>query len=639
MGRTSPWLVFGLPAAICAAWTVYAGKDVNWDLLNYHYYLPFELLAGRLGQDFFAASAQSYLNPIGYLPFYLMVSHGWHSVAVSIVLAAAHSLSIGLLYLLACRLFADLPARDRIIFSCLAAALGAATGVYWMTVGGSFLDPLLVPAMLAGLLLLLRENGRAGRQAALAGALFGVAAALKYSNAVYAAAALPLTLAMPGLAGASRLRACFAYALGGAVAVGLLAGPWFALLTREFGNPVFPLLNGWFRSPDALQFNMIGERFSLADPIALLAFPFRMATLDPSIYSENFAPDLRFAALLVALAGLAALAARRGVFPASALHGADWRVLAFFASALALWLASSANGRYGLVVLLLAGVCLARVVERLLPAHAARVALALLLAVQVGISVIASPPRWFISEEWSRRWLPFEVPERAAREPALYLTVEILPMAVLAPFVHPASSFVNFRGQHSLPTDSPKLKALLERHRGRVRTLGRAPELVEGKPVEHQVKIYDERLLRIGYRVDPADCFAIPWRPDDDDPLSRAANWLAGGSRPHEPLSVVSCGLRTATRDPADVERERKVSVLFDRMEKACPGLFRGQTAVTEPLDSGWSRNYTGLDARLEALSGRAVLHRYRTETYLDLGPLSGWEQSEVVLPAQCRGR
>ena len=274
MGRTSPWLVFGLPAAICAAWTVYAGKDVNWDQLNYHYYLPFELLAGRLGQDFFAASAQSYLNPIGYLPFYLMVSHGWHSVAVAIVLAAAHSLSVGLLYLVAYTLFAHLPQRDRCMFSCIAAALGAATGVYWMTVGGSFLDPLLAPPMLAGLLLLL-DDARTARRAALAGALLGAAAALKYSNAIFALALLPLAFVQSRRAG-------FAYVLAGAAAVALFAGPWFALLQREFGNPVFPLANAWFRSPDALPINLIGERFALSDPVALLAFPFRMATLRTS---------------------------------------------------------------------------------------------------------------------------------------------------------------------------------------------------------------------------------------------------------------------------------------------------------------------------------------------------------------------
>src|SRR5439155_17697892 len=68
--------VFALPALLCAAWTVLAGKDVNWDLLNYHYYLPYERLHERLAQDYFAASGQSYLNSIGFLPFYAMLAAG-----------------------------------------------------------------------------------------------------------------------------------------------------------------------------------------------------------------------------------------------------------------------------------------------------------------------------------------------------------------------------------------------------------------------------------------------------------------------------------------------------------------------------------------------------------------------------------
>jgi hypothetical protein len=613
MRPTSPWLVFGLPAIVCAAWSVHAGKDVNWDLLNYHYYAPFQLVAGRIDQDFFAASAQSYLNPVGYLPFYLMVAGGWHSVVVSIVLAAAHSLSIGLLYLIARRLFAHLPPREQTEFSVLATALGAASGVYWMMVGSSFLDPLLVPPMLAGLLLLLREGPGAGHQAALAGALFGIAAALKYSNAVYALAALPLAIAMRG---------GFSYLVGAAAAVAVLAGPWLVLMLREFGNPLFPLFNGWFRSPHALEFNMVNERFALRDPAELLALPFRMATLDPRIYAENFAPDLRFAALVLALPGVAVLAVRRSARAAAALRGPGWRVLAFFGGALALWLTTSANARYGLIVLLLAGVCLARFVELFLPVRAARVTLALLLLVQVAIGIVASPPRWFIAAEWSGRWLPYEVPERATREPALYLTVEILPMAVVAPFLHPASALVNVRGQHSLPTDSPRLKELLERHRGHVRALGRVLELADGKPAEAQVKAYDARLLRFGFRVDTADCFSIQWRPDDQDSLSRAANWLAGGRKSNEPLSVASCALSRVARDPAEVERERRASALFDRVEKNCPQLFRGQTSVTEPFGaSGWSRTYNGLDARLEAFGDTLVLHRQRLGELVDLAP------------------
>jgi hypothetical protein len=629
-------LAFSLPALLCALWTVCAGKDVNWDLLNYHYYLPFELLAGRLGQDFFAASAQSYLNPVGYLPFYLMVASGWHSVAASVALAAAHSLGIGLLYVLAWKIFAHLPSRQRILFASLATALGAATPVLWMTVGSSFLDPLLVPPMLAGLLLLLDADGRPVSRATLAGLLFGAAAALKYSNAVFALAALPLSLAMPGVSASGRLRAGLGYVAGGALAVLVLAGPWIALLTREFGNPVFPLLNAWFHSPYGPPYNIANVRFTPGDWQAVLSFPFRMAALDRTLYSENFAPDLRFAALIAALIALPALAVRRDA-PAAAHGPADWRVLGFFAASFVLWLTGSANARYGLIVLLLVGVCLARMVERVLPAAAARITLSVLLAVQIATSLLAMPGRWYLADSWSKHWLAYQPPERAVREAALYLTIEPLPFAVLAPLVHPDSSFVNFRGQFSLPTDSPKLRALLERHRGHLRTVGRTLRLVDGEPRPEVRKGYDRTLLRIGYRVDAADCFAIPWRSDGEDGLSRAANRLAGQQPLDEELSLVSCALRPAARDPADLEQELRAAALFDRVEQACPAVFRGQTAVTEPLGGGWSRNYSSLDIRLETEDDQLLLNRYTKGIYLSLGRISDWERKDLAVPPLCR--
>jgi len=630
LSRAARLRVFAVPAAACSVWTVFAGKDLNWDLLNYHYYLPFELIAGRVGQDFFAASAQSYLNPVGYLPFYLMVSSDWHSVLASVVLAVAHSTSLALLFLLAWRLFPHLPDRERIFFSCLAAAMGGATAVFWVAVGTSYLDPLLAPLVLGGLLLLLEEDG-ASRRATFAGLLFGAATALKYSNVFFAVAAFPLALAVPGR---NRLPACLGYIAGGAVAFGALAGPWLALMYRDFANPVFPLMNGWFQSPYAPSFNMASARFALDGWGAVLSFPFRMAVLGSSLYSEILAPDIRFAMLALAAFAVAGVSAARRAAPPQALRSVDWRCFAFFAGGTALWLATTANARYGLVLLLLAGVCLVRVVERLLPAGMARVALVVALAVQVGMTVSASPPRWFLADAWSRHWLRFDVPERALREPALYLTIEALPMASVAPFVHPASSFVNFRGTFSIQPDSPRLVELLARHRGRVRALGRNLELVNGRPSERVVSRYDSTLLRIGFRLDTDDCFAIPWKPDSDDPISRAANWLSQTPPTNETLSVVSCALRPAARDPAQAEKERHFSALFDRIEKACPRIFRGQTAVTEPLGTGWSRNYVGLDALLEENGEKVTLNRYRVGAYIDLGKTADWEQGKV--PAVC---
>jgi hypothetical protein len=556
-----------LAVAACAGWTLLAGKDLNWDLLNYHYYVPYQLLGGRLGQDFFAASAQSYLNPLGYLPFYLMVSSGWHAVVVSVLLAVAHASGLVLLYAIAWRLFAP-----RVAMAVLATALGAASAVFWATVGTSFLDPLLVPPMLGGLLLLMER-----RAFAAAGLLFGAAAALKYSNAVFALAAAPLAFV------AGR-RAAAAYIAGGAAAVALLAGPWLGLMWREFGHPFYPGLTGG------------GGRFVPQDFVAALLLPFRMVVLDRSLYAEIFAPDLRLAALAVLAL---ALPFRRAV-----LQPADRRLLAFFALAYVLWVLTSANSRYGLLLLLLAGVLVARLAELVMPA---RVALGLLLALQVTILIVAAPARWFIAEPWSKSWFPYQVPERG---PALYLTIETQPMAVIAPFLHPGSAFVNLRGQRTLAADEPRLVALLARYEGKVRALGRSIEPAA----------YDRHFARIGYRLDAADCFGIEWRRDDADALSRAANWLSGTAPSSEPLALRSCALRPAPRDPAREAREREASALFERVERNCPQYFRGQSAVTEPFGaSGWARHYVDLDARLEAFGERVLLDRYRAGEIVDL--------------------
>jgi hypothetical protein len=611
VARPQIFPAFLLPAAICAAWTVLAGNDVNWDLLNYHYYLGYELVGRRLSQDFFAASAQSYLNPIGYLPFYLMVSSGWPGVLASIALAALHGLSLTLLFLLARRLFAHLPPRQRSTFSLLGTALGAATAVFWPMVGGSFLDPLLAPAILGGLLLLLdREHP------AIAGALFGAAAALKYSNGIYLIAALSIALA---------IRAGFVFVFAAGLAIAAFAGPWFFALWREFGNPVFPLMNAWFESPHAPAVNMVNERFAIRGLVEGLGFLFRMVALDRHLYSETFAPDLRFAALAVAVV---ALPFRRG----DRLRGTDWRLLGFLAASLVLWIATSANARYGLPVLLLAGLALARLAERILPLKVARIALATFLAVQVTICVVASPPRWYIAEPWSTRWLPYEAPERARHEPALYLSVEVQPMAVVAPFLHPQSAFVNFSGQHSLPSDSPRLAALLERHRGRVRAIGARLALRDAATL----KAYDDALRRLGYRVDPGDCFVIAWRPEQDG-LARLLNKLSLATTQVEPLSIGSCALVAQPRDPADVAAEQRMTAVFARIEKRCPALLRGQTAVTEPFGSGWLRHYNGLDARVEAFGGNVYLHRYRSAAVLELGRVADWERDDPPLPPACR--
>jgi hypothetical protein len=150
--------------------------------------------------------------------------------------------------------------------------------------------------------------------------------------------------------------------------------------------------------------------------------------------------------------------------------------------------------------------------------------------------------------------------------------------------------------------------------------------------------MYDRAFWRLGYRVDAEECFTIAWRPEQDV-LARAANRVGALSPSPEPLAVVSCALVAAPRDPADMESERRMSAVFDRIEKRCRSLLRGQTAVTEPFGAGgWARNYNGLDARLEAFGGAVLLHRYRGGELLALGGVADWENDAGPLPPACEG-
>jgi hypothetical protein len=611
----------------CSAWTIFAGKDLNWDLLHYHFYIAAALAEGRLGQDYFAASSQTYLNPLGYLPFYFMVRAGLHSVVVSVLLAVAHAVNLTLLFVITRHLLAHVPPEERNWLAALGAVLGGATAVFWAMVGTSFVDILLTLPMLGAVALLLGSpSGLTRSRAAWAGALFGMAASLKYSNAFFALAAC--VLALPSLG---------AYVLGGIAAVALFAGPWLMHLYLEFGNPFFPLFNAWFRSADFLPVNLSAARYAPDNLADLLLFPLRMMSAQSLTYVEISAPDLRFAALGLLAAALPASIAL-GARTEGRLRAADVRFFAFFLFALAAWIATSANGRYGLLVLLLAGPCAVRLADRCLQPRAARIALLVLVALQATMCAMNSPSRWFIAERWSRDWFPYVMPKVALEAPALYLTVETQSMSVIAPFVHKASVFVNVRGQKPGTPGWNRVVAPWIRRGGAVRTLGTALRLeANGKPRADVLAGYAGTLERYGWRVDPRSCFAIPWRTNDDDTLSRWANALAGHLPSRADLfSLVSCELVPAERDPREVAVEQHVSDIFDRIERECPRLFRGQSAVTDRFGSGWSRTYTGLDARLETHAGRAVLSPFYRLIYFDLGLLTDWENDAAPRPPFC---
>ena len=115
------------------------GKEMAWDTLNYHMYAGFSAVHDRLGQDYFAAGPQSYINPYAYVLFYALVSSGFRH-CWSPLLAALHSVTLWLTFELALVVFPSGGERQRVTLAICATVLAAINPVLLQQVGSSFAD-------------------------------------------------------------------------------------------------------------------------------------------------------------------------------------------------------------------------------------------------------------------------------------------------------------------------------------------------------------------------------------------------------------------------------------------------------------------------------------------------------------------
>src|ERR1700742_4340054 len=73
--KPQEWLFL---AAVMFTWAVFVvalGKDTSWDFRNYHWYIPYAFLNGRMTVDVAVAHMATYYNPLVDVPFYWLAVH------------------------------------------------------------------------------------------------------------------------------------------------------------------------------------------------------------------------------------------------------------------------------------------------------------------------------------------------------------------------------------------------------------------------------------------------------------------------------------------------------------------------------------------------------------------------------------
>ena len=619
--------------------TYLAGKDVNWDLLNYHLYIAHAWEHTKYLTDFMGAGPNSYFNPLGYLPFYWMVMAGWHSLAIGLLMGAFHGLGLIILWAI-CEQFLFRGQAHARLLSTVSVLLAASSPVFAGVVGGTFLEPTLTVFVFASLWLtgLGCERGAPGKSLLLilgGGLLMGLATGLKLTNIVFVTAMGLSLLFVMGM----RFKALVTptvFSIGVIVGYLMVNGWWAYQLYQEFGNPFFPFFNEIFQSPDFSAAKLDHDRFKLASPLDVLTLPFRMAYFHSWIYVENNAPDIRPALLVVfgvALAAKTLIAkARENGSVTIRKNPARNMVFAFFACSTALWLWTTGNGRYALPILMLVGPLLTLTIYKTTAnVKHTSILVSAVLVLQLLHAGSAGNPRW-TSTEWTPLWFKSTMPSRLKDNPHAYLSLGTSRSnSVVAPFLHPKSTFVSLTGgTYAFRPDGPgseRIHEVIKLHKNHLRMLVTIPP--GRRPSENGAfNILDMSLAPWALKIIRSDCefLDVALAPDNDLPETLSKRLQDKSSN----IPLLSCALETSEgEDEETLLERRRLTLVFDRMEKNCPLLFSPRGWHLTKQVTGWQRTYLQSDIVVYARKGRLSLSKYNFGPFdVDMGSIEEWENN-----------
>lgn len=330
------------------------GKEVNWDMANYHFYNPFAFLSHRLNVDYWPAEfIHVHIAPTADFLTYYLITLLQPKTAV-FALGALHGINLWLLFLIA-RYFLSELTHNTYTTNTLSLAC-AVVGMYGptaLTSIGSFQHDQLVSLVVFGFLLLFLNREKSVFRTVVSGAILGAAIGLKLTAAIYvigAVAGIMLT------GSAYKERATLSLQVLSGVVLGLLltSGYWMLLMWNTYHNPVFPFFNNIFHSAQFPSASWADDRFLPHDFKQAFLFPFYFS-LDGRTGDLSFR-DFRFAAVYVLLVMfiVAQLLAMFKVIKMPKLSGmAHWFTVFFVASYVA-WQVEFSIMRYAMALEMLA---------------------------------------------------------------------------------------------------------------------------------------------------------------------------------------------------------------------------------------------------------------------------------------------
>ena len=461
------------------------GTDANWDLKNYHLYSAYAFVSNRFLFDIAPGQLQTYLNPVlNLITYYFMVMLNEKPR----LFAFTHGIPAGIYGFLLFRIGVTVASatlgRTLIAYACAVAAtaVGLTGAGFTAVVGTSTNDIVTGMLCLAAFAILIGEMANPSHRhwrLGLSGFLAGFALGAKLTAVMYV---LPLGLIVLAMLG---LRAAFTFGLSAAVPFLAVFGPHAWQLWSTTGNPLFPLYNNIFKSPDWVPYGIYGERFLPRSLLEYVFYPFVWA-VDQTRVTELPMRDLRLSILYGALAVAPVLALARRLAAKSQSAGTpssgSMRIAAaligFIIITYLIWARAFGIYRYVIVLESLAGAGLLVAGAAIFRRRAAMV-LAFLLVVLVVANVWITRPDWGHVDHAYR---VIDVEPLPIPSGALVVIADRLPHGYLVPFLPADVRVVSINNNFIRPDGVYRLNArigeILNSHAGPISVIS-SPDTAE----------------------------------------------------------------------------------------------------------------------------------------------------------------
>jgi len=433
------------------------GKDYSWDFRNYHWYIPYAFLNGRMDANIAVAHQATYYNPFLDIPFYILATHlhAWMALGILGLLQGANIVP---LYAIARSILRV--ENGRVVAAAL--SLLCMTGSLTIHLAGTtYYDNVMSVLILSGLAVIIvyrrqLQSGTLLEGAAIAGfsgLLVGSAVGLKLPEAPFALGFAVSLLIIPG-DWPHRTTRFLAGAAGGAGGLAVFAGIWMIKMAHLTGNPLFPYFNEYFRSPLALHASYRDLRFIPRHLDVQLLFPL-LFSIDWRVADDLPFQDIRVgvAYILIVVTPLLRITAPKRACPIIDPPAA-WALIGFSAIAYLAWLKVFAIYRYILLLEILAPILIAAAISQW--PFSRRVQLVLtgsLLLVCVATMKTSVSGRMPVTDPY----VQVAVPPIAHPDHTMILMTGIEPMGYLAPSLPPQIPIIRIDGWMIQPGDGSEL--------------------------------------------------------------------------------------------------------------------------------------------------------------------------------------